>query len=206
MTGTPVGATAPAAHAQIMLRDRLLGTMRMLTVNESGVPGDRRSSNPVLSADGAVVAFESSATNLVAGIDVNGQSHDVYAVVVATGALSRASVDVKGLQREGASFSPGISADGRYVTFTSDARLDDATALGHPRTDGPDARKRQVFVRDLARGITRRASRRPDGREPNGASFLPSISGEVTARCCRFGDTSWRNPGARTRPRKCRVL
>ena len=36
----------------------------MLSVNGSGVPGDGVSGNPVLSADGRVVAFESGATNL----------------------------------------------------------------------------------------------------------------------------------------------
>lgn len=65
--GTPVGA--PAGYAQIMLRDRRLGTTRMLSVNGSGVPGDHASSNAVLSADGRVVAFESGATNLVAATD-----------------------------------------------------------------------------------------------------------------------------------------
>jgi len=176
--GTPAGASDSTAHRQIMLRDRLLGETRMLSVDERGVPGDRDSSSPVLSADGGVVAFESAATNLVAGLDVNGEARDVYLVVVATGAISRASVDDGGRQREGASFSPGISADGRYVVFTSDATLDEAAVPAHAPTDRVDARRRDVFVRDLARGITRRVSRRTDGREPNGASFLPAISGD----------------------------
>jgi len=176
--GTPVGASDPTAHRQIMLRDRLLGTTRMLSVSERGVPGDHDSSSPVLSADGSVVAFESAATNLAAGLDVNGEARDVYLVVVATGAISRASVDDGGRQGDGASFSPGISADGRYVVFTSDATLDEAAAPAHAPTDRIDARRRDVFVRDLARGTTRRVSRRTDGREPNGASFLPAISGD----------------------------
>jgi Tol biopolymer transport system component len=175
--GTPTDAGAPAPHTQIMLRDRLLETTRMISVNDSGVPGDHDSSNPVLSADGGVVAFESSATNLVAGTDVNGQTRDVYVVLVATGATSRASVDGGGLQREAASFSPSLSAGGRYLAFTSDARLDDATTPA-PARGNAAARTRHVFVRDLARGVTRRISRRPDGREPNGASFLPAISGD----------------------------
>ena len=176
--GTPRAESAPDEHVQIMLRDRRLGTTRMLSVNGSGLPGDYTSSNAVLSADGRVAAFESGATNLVAGTDVNGHARDVYVVVLATGEMSRASVDVGGRQREGSSFSPAISADGRYAAFTSDARLDDAPAPTHERTRGPHTRTRQVFVRDLARGITRRVSRRPDGREPNAASFFPSISGD----------------------------
>jgi len=174
--GAPVDPRDPAAHTQIMLRDRLLGTTRLLSVNERGVPGDHDSTSPVLSADGGVVAFESGATNLVAGADVNDRTPDVYVVAVATGEVSRASVDAGGRQHEGASFSPAISADGRYVAFTSDAPLGDAP--GRARTDGREGRTRQVFVRDLASGIVRRVSRRPDGREPNAASFLPSISGD----------------------------
>jgi Tol biopolymer transport system component len=160
-----------------MLRDRRLGTTRMLSVNGSGVPGDYASSNAVVSADGRVVAFASGATNLVAGTDANGHASDVYVVVLATGGISRASLDVSGLQRQGPSFSPAISADGRYVAFTSDARLDEPS-LADARTSGAHTRRRHVFVRDLARGLTRRVSRRPDDREPNGPSFFPSISGD----------------------------
>jgi Tol biopolymer transport system component len=173
-----LGGSVPDGHVQIMLRDRRLGTTRMLSVNGSGVPGDDASSNAVVSADGRVVAFESVATNLVAGTDVNGHARDVYVVVLTTGTISRASLDADGFQREGPSFSPAISADGRYVAFTSDAKLDEPSTPSQARISGPHMRKRHVFVRDLARGMTRRVSRRPDGREPNGASFLPSISGD----------------------------
>ena len=175
--GASFGPAGPEP-AQVMLRDRELGTTRMLSVTGSGAPADGPSSNAAISGDGRVVAFESAATNLVAGIDVNGRARDVYVVVPASGAMSRASVDGEGRQREGPSFSPAMSADGRYVVFTSDARLDDAPVSGHMRTSGPYTRSRHVFVRDLMRGSTRRVSRRPDGREPNAASFLPSISGD----------------------------
>ena len=164
---------------KIVLRDRRLGTIRMLSVNDNGAPGDHASSNAVRSADGRMAAFESAATNLVAGTDVNGPARDVYVVLLANGAISRASVDVGALQQEGASFSPAISADGRYVAFTSVAKLNEfSSAPGHARTSGPHTLLRQVFVRDPPRGITRRVSRRADGREPNGGSFLPSISGD----------------------------
>ncbi|AMY09497.1 Tol-Pal system beta propeller repeat protein TolB [Luteitalea pratensis] len=176
--GTSRGGSAPPEHKQIMLRDRRVGTIRMLSVNGSAVPGDQSSSNAVLSADGRVVAFESLATNLVPGTDVNGADRDIYIAVLATGAITRASLDTSGLQREGPSFAPAVSADGRYVAFTSDARLDEASALGDARTDRPHTGRHHVFVRDLARGITRRVSRRPDGSEPNGASFLPSINSD----------------------------
>src|SRR5262249_15596061 len=76
--GTSSGAGAPSGHAQVMLRDRRFGTIRMLSVNGSGAPGDHASGNAMISADGSVVAFESSATNLVAGTDVNGDVSDVY--------------------------------------------------------------------------------------------------------------------------------
>jgi len=50
---------------------------------------------------------------------------DVYRFDVASGMISRVSVDANGRQPStGSSFAPAVSADGRYVAFSSNAPLD----------------------------------------------------------------------------------
>ena len=70
---------------------------------------------PSISADGRYVAFTSNASNLVAG-DTNGAS-DVFVRDLQTGAITRVSTDAGGAQGNDHSYSPAISADGRYVAF-----------------------------------------------------------------------------------------
>jgi Tol biopolymer transport system component len=66
--------------------------------------------SPSISADGNLIAFESSATNLVPG-PRNGA--DVYMLDRTVGSFSRITAG------NDASVDPAISADGRHVTFTS---------------------------------------------------------------------------------------
>jgi len=166
-------------HTQIMLRDRHHGTTRMLTVGRDGAPGDRNSSHSVISADGRVVAFESAATNLAAG-DSNAGGYDIYVITLATGVIARGSLDDRSRPSPlGFSVSPTISADGRYVAFTSSAMLDGAPFTPDRAANAPPVMPTtQVFVRDLERGLTRLVSALPNGRRPNGASYLPAISGD----------------------------
>lgn len=120
-----------------------------LSVDSAGVEGNNASTAPSISADGRYVAFESLSTNLVAG-DTNGKVdifvHDRDADGNGTydepGAIStvRVSVDLAGVQGNGDSNSPSISADGSSVTFQSDAdNLVVGDTLGLP----------DIFVDDL---------------------------------------------------------
>jgi Tol biopolymer transport system component len=60
----------------VFLRDTLTRTTGRVSVSSTGEEGDGPSNQPVLSADGRFVAFESAAQNLVAG-DSNG-SEDIF--------------------------------------------------------------------------------------------------------------------------------
>jgi Tol biopolymer transport system component len=84
-----------------------------------GTPGNGSSTRPVISADGTVVAFESVATNLVAGC-ANGLSQIIVANL-ASGLLSCVSVDGTGLEGNGPSSAPALSADGTVVVFETAA-------------------------------------------------------------------------------------
>jgi hypothetical protein len=126
------------------------------------------------------VAFNSSATNLVAG-DTNGRQ-DVFVHDRQSGTTTRVSVDSAGTQATGGSngHRPAISADGRFVAFESDS-----TNLVAGDTNGqPD-----IFVHDRQSGVTSRVSVNAAGVQGNGSSeqirFAISNSGHIA-----FGSTA----------------
>jgi Tol biopolymer transport system component len=121
---------------------------------------------PAISKHGRHVAFQSDATNLVAS-DTNGQP-DVFVRDRFTGMTERVSVTSRGDQSNGDSGFVTLSNSGRYVAFYSTA----SNLVARDTNDVPD-----VFVHDRATGTTRRVSVTSDGRQANGLSFDPNISG-----------------------------
>jgi Tol biopolymer transport system component/tRNA threonylcarbamoyladenosine modification (KEOPS) complex Pcc1 subunit len=94
-------------------------TLERILIDGGGDEGDGDSTNPSISADGRYVAFQSSSTNLVSG-DTNNQD-DIFVYDRQQNTIERVSLtDIKG-QSNGASESPSISGDGRYVAFASNA-------------------------------------------------------------------------------------
>jgi Tol biopolymer transport system component len=142
--------------------DVATGDRRLISAAPGGANGP--SSSPVLSADGARVAFVSSASNLVAG-DHNSAS-DVF-IAGPDGAVTRVSVAADGGDANGPSSNPDLSADGRFVVFESAA-----SNLVAGDTNGA----RDVFVRDVQAGTTTLVSAARGGGIANGASGAPAIS------------------------------
>src|SRR5262249_51732122 len=144
-----------------------------VSVDATGMVGDGTSSAGALSADGRFVAFESFATNLVAG-DKNGRC-DVFVRDRSTGQTERVSVDSSGAEGNGSSgydgvdFAAAITPDGRFVAFASFA-----TNLVAGDTNG----RVDLFVHDRTTGVTERVSVNSSGAEANGDSTLPSISAD----------------------------
>ena len=132
----------------------------LVTVTTGGSSANETSAQDGISvsADGALVAFVSGSPNLVAG-DTNGV-RDVFVRNVVTGTTTRVSVGAGG-QANGASSNARISADGRFVVFTSLA-----TNLVAGDTNGAA----DVFERDLATGQTTRVSVSAGGVQGNDAS------------------------------------
>jgi Tol biopolymer transport system component len=153
--------------SDVFVRDRFTGTTERVSVSTGGGEADGFSSLPSISADGRYVAFHSSATNLVAG-DTNG-AFDVFVRDRQAGTTIRVSVSSAGLQGDGNSDYPAISADGRYVAFRSLA-----TNLVAGDTNGTY----DVFVRDLQTSTTERVSVSTSGAGGNLASYFPTISGD----------------------------
>ena len=148
----------------VFVRDRLAGVTRRVSVGASG-QANHFSADPAISADGRFVAFESGASNLVAG-DTNGKS-DVFVRDRLAGVTRRVSVGVGG-QANYTSNIPAISADGRFVAFDSGA-----SNLVAGDTNGTD----DVFVWDRLAGVTRRVSVGGSGQANNG-SYSPAVSAD----------------------------
>ena len=159
-------AGATGARRQIFWRDRMTNEVRLVSASAAGVEGNGDSANAVISADGLSVAFESSASNLVAG-DSNG-TRDVFVWSALTGgAPVRASVGSGGTEYTAPSGNPTISGDGKVVAFeTLNSNLTNNVAGSDSTT--------VVVRRDLASGSTTLISRNLSGGAAD--SYAPSIS------------------------------
>jgi Tol biopolymer transport system component len=150
----------------VFVRDRRTGVTERISVGPNGVQGNDHSSSPALSADGRFVAFTSQASNLVPG-DTN-DARDVFVHDRRTGATERVSVGPNGVQGDKQSSSLALSADGRFVAFTSEA--------GNLVPDDNNA-STDVFVHDRRTGRTERVSVGPNG-EGHDYSSDPALSAD----------------------------
>ncbi len=151
----------------VFIRDLQTGTTERVSLSSAGVQGNSSSFVSSLSDDGRYVAFRSNATNLV-GSDTNGD-YDIFVRDRQTDTTLRVSVDSLENQANGHSYGVSISGDGRYVVFSSDA-----SNLVANDTNS----QRDVFVRDLLAGTTRRLSVDKAGMEANGRSDEASIAAD----------------------------
>jgi len=149
----------------VFIRDRVNGTTERFSVDSSGAEGDEDSRNASVSADGRYVAFESDATNLVAG-DTNLFS-DVFVRDLQDGTTARASVGAGGSQVHDRSVDPSISSDGRHVAFWSYAY---GLAPGDINTSW------DVFLRDMQTGTNELMSVGPIGAPGNDNSTLAAMT------------------------------
>src|SRR4028118_2224225 len=96
-----------------------LGFMNItrVSVDSANNQANGGSIDPSISPDGRFVAFESEASNLVPG-DTNDTS-DIFVRDTLTNTTTRVSVDSAGNQGNNGSFTPSISADGRFVAFST---------------------------------------------------------------------------------------
>lgn len=101
------------------VRDRRTGPTRRVSLGLGGAQGNGGGWRPSISADGHFVAFTADSTNLVPN-DTN-HAWDVFVRDRVTGTTRRVSVGQDGVEGNGYSEAPEISADGRVVAFTSDA-------------------------------------------------------------------------------------
>ena len=151
----------------VFSHDRSTGTTTRVSVASDGTQANNQSLYPLISADGRYIAFNSEASNLVAG-DTN-LSEDVFVHDRYTGTTTRVSVASDGTQANNGSYGPSINADGRYIAFSSAASN---------LVTGDIENTADVFIRDQATGTTTRVSVASDGTPLDGGSYGPSISAD----------------------------
>jgi Tol biopolymer transport system component len=148
----------------IFVRDLKTRRTRLVSIGLNGADAHGGSYAPSISASGRFVAFHSHASNLVKG---DRHRSDVFVRDLMSGRTRRVSVGLNRTKPNDISVRPSISADGRLVAFES---------LASNLVEGDTTHDREVFVRDLESGETRRVSLGSNGAEPNASSRRPSIS------------------------------
>lgn len=146
----------------VFVHDRQTGQTTRASVASDGTQGTSIFIvYPSISADGRYVVFESDSSEFVTG-DTNNAS-DIFVHDQQTGETTRVSVAPDGTQGDvnRSSLSPAISADGRYVVFSSSANLVPGYDLGGARA---------MIIKDRQTGETAGV-----GMEP----MYPAFSGDA---------------------------
>lgn len=151
----------------IFLHDRLTKITTRVSVASNGMQGNSVSWDSILSADGRWVAFYSYADNLVLK-DTN-RTYDIFLHNRLTKTTTRVSVASNGAQGNGASSSPGLSADGRWVVFESYASN---------LVTGDTNSREDIFLHDRVTKTTTRLSISSKLAQANNSSYSPNISAD----------------------------
>jgi len=135
----------------VFVQDLLNGTNVLVSADTNGLAGaGGMSSDPSISGDGRYVVFTSSASNLTPGDDKSTTAtaaQDVFLRDLQTGITTLISTNATGSgPGNGDSYSPVISASGRFVLFLSKAR--------NLTTDIIGGGTENLFLRDLQAGTT----------------------------------------------------
>jgi Tol biopolymer transport system component len=151
----------------VFVNDLRSGAVTRVSTNSSGLQGDGDAFGPSISADGRYVTFESYATNMV-GDDTNGKA-DIFLKDLVSGLTTRVSTTDAGGEGDGNCYGDSISADGRYLAFSSEA----TNLIGDDTNACAD-----TFVKDLFSGHITRVSTTDSGAETNGGSYVQGISAD----------------------------
>ena len=170
-------------EADVFWRDLKTRKTHRMSKSTRGREADAPSLFPSISGDGRLVAYSSSATNLVRGdtnmtpcppreVDEDCQPEpagDVFVRNVRKRTTRRVSVSSDGAQGNGSSGLASISANGRYVVFQSTAtNLVEGDVNGHS----------DIFIRDLELRRTRLGSVSSDEKPSDGDCLSSAVSAD----------------------------
>ncbi|MGE4071269.1 MAG: TolB family protein [Lysobacterales bacterium] len=145
------------------------GGLERVNLGPGGVQGlgGATTTLPSVSDDGNAIAFVSNQNNLVTG-DTN-SAQDIFVRDRGTGTTTRVSVDSSGAQANGLSDFPVISANGRFVVYSS---------LASNLVAGDVGGFQDIFRHDRQTGQTLLISQSSGGVQGNGNSFISAISAD----------------------------
>ncbi len=155
-------------HVECYVKDRLTGDVELVSRNAAGDAANQDVREVRLSADGNFVVFSTSATNLDAA-DTNGSIPDCYLYDRAEDSIELVSLGPDGEVGDYESREPVVSADGRFVAFTSYA---------HNFAADDDNDTYDVFLRDRYLGTTVTISVTQDGHVGNDQSHAADITSD----------------------------
>jgi TolB protein len=150
----------------VFVHERGTGRTTLVSKGAGGKAADGPSFFPAVSAGGERVAFVSMATDLGSK---DGAQPNVYVHDLDAGVTKLVSEGAGGEPADSSSFSPAISADGRYVAFDS--------AAGNLVGGDADGGGEDVFVHDTATGATTMVPLGAAGGQGE-QGLYPGISGD----------------------------
>jgi Tol biopolymer transport system component len=154
---------------------KLLVTTRISLRTDGGQGiGAAVTDRPGLSDNGRFVVYTSKAPNLVANDDNNASDVFYWDNLTRTTLCVSVTPGANGVPANGASGTPSISGDGRYVCFASRAKNITADASDFPLTQ-----RQHIFVRDMVLGVTTlvdKSTGDDTGLKANQDSANPEIS------------------------------
>jgi uncharacterized repeat protein (TIGR01451 family) len=167
----------------IYLHDRQTGVTERISKAFDGGDSNGSSSGPTLNADGHFVYYTSFASNLVAGDNDDG-SVDAYLFDRQTGQTQAITQSSAGF---GHSSAGGISADGRFVTFTTQ----DTTFV----TPDANGAFEDAFLVDRQTGARFLLSVNDAGQQGNDSTFAGAVSDDgnsavLVSRATNFAGTA----------------
>jgi Tol biopolymer transport system component len=155
-------------ETDVFLRDLTAGTTTRVSLTASGGETDTGSSDPMISADGTRVGFESYAKNMGFGGPDDGTGH-VYLRDLAAGTTTLVDRAADGSPGTASVQSPAMSADGNRFVFASEKLTPESTNTNN-----------DTYVRDVAAATTTLASIGPGGEHSSSQVFPYGISMDGT--------------------------
>lgn len=154
------------ATTQVYRYDRVTDHLGLVSTNHDGLPCNANCIDASISADGSVVAFASTATNLGQSPPPGG---GVFARRLPGGAAILVNRPIGGGIADGVARRPQISGNGRFVMFSATS-----TNLVAGDTNGVE----DVFAFDHDTATLQRVSLGPDGQELENLSRFADVSND----------------------------